>query len=46
MAVLLLYNLPVYEGPIKVTETTDFTFCTFRPNGKKGDIAQDTFHQK
>lgn len=37
---------PVYEGPIKVTETTDFTFCTFRPNGKKGDITQDTFHQK
>ena len=34
---------PVYEGPIKVTETTDFTFCTFRPNGKKGDIAKTRF---
>lgn len=42
MAVLLLYNLP-YEGPIKVTETTDFTFCTFRPNGKKGDIVKTRF---
>lgn len=34
---------PVYEGPIKVTETTDFTFCTFRPNGKKGDIVKTRF---
>lgn len=29
---------PKYEGPIKVTETTDFTFRTFRPNGKPGDV--------
>ena len=34
---------PIYEGPIKVTETTDFTFCTFRPNGKKGDIVKTRF---
>ena len=34
---------PQYEGPVKVTETTDFTFCTFRPNGKRGDIAKTRF---
>ncbi len=34
---------PKYEGPLKVTETTDFTFCTFRPNGKRGDIAKTRF---
>lgn len=32
-----------YEGPIPVTETTDFTFRTFRPNGKKGDIVKTRF---
>lgn len=29
---------PKYEGPFTITESTDFTFCTFRPNGKRGDI--------
>lgn len=32
-----------YEGPIPVKETTDFTFRTFRPNGKAGDIAHTRF---
>lgn len=32
-----------YEGPIPVKETTDFTFRTFRPNGKAGDIARTRF---
>lgn len=27
-----------YTAPIMINETTDFTFRTFRPNGKKGDI--------
>lgn len=31
-----------YEGPVKVTESTDFTFGTFRSNGKKSDV----FHTK
>lgn len=34
---------PLYEGPVKVTETTDFTFCTFRPNGKRGDLVKTRF---
>ena len=33
----------LYEGAMKVTETTDFTFCTFRANGKKGDIVKTRF---
>lgn len=32
-----------YTEPIKVTETTDFTFRTFRPNGKKGDIVKTRY---
>ena len=31
---------PQYNGPMKVMETTDFTFRSFRPNGKKGDIVK------
>lgn len=34
---------PVYERPITVTETTDFTFATFRPSGKRGDITTTRF---
>lgn len=34
---------PRYTDPIKVTETTDFTFRTFRPNGKKGDIVKTRY---
>ena len=34
---------PLYEGAIKVTETTDFTLRTFRANGKKGDIVKTRF---
>lgn len=34
---------PQYKEPVKVTETTDFTFRTFRPNGKKGDIVKTRF---
>lgn len=34
---------PKYEGPIKVTETTDFTFCTFRPSGKRGDMVNTRY---
>lgn len=33
----------VYAGPIPVTETTDFTFRTFRANGKKGDIVKTKY---
>lgn len=32
-----------YDGPVKVTETTDFTLRTFRSNGKKGDIVKTRF---
>lgn len=34
---------PQYSEPIKITETTDFTFRTFRPNGKKGDIVKTRY---
>ena len=34
---------PKYETPVKVTETTNFTFCTFRPSGKRGDIVKTRF---
>lgn len=34
---------PQYKEPIKVTETTDFTFRTFRSNGKKGDIVKTRY---
>lgn len=33
----------IYKGAMKVTETTDFTFRTFRTNGKKGDIVKTRF---
>lgn len=36
-------EFPRYTEPIKVTETTDFTFRTFRPNGKKGDIVKTRY---
>lgn len=32
-----------YTAPLKITETTDFTFRTFRPNGKKGDIVKTRY---
>lgn len=31
-------NSPLYEEPIKITETTDFTFRTFRSNGSASDV--------
>lgn len=31
---------PKYTEPIKVTETTDFSLRSFRPNGTKGDIVK------
>ena len=34
---------PRYAEPIKVTETTDFTFRTFRPFGKKGAIVKTRY---
>ncbi|MDO4180055.1 MAG: family 20 glycosylhydrolase [Bacteroidales bacterium] len=34
---------PKYEGPLTITETTDFIFSTFRPNGKKGDTVNTRF---
>lgn len=36
-------EFPRYTEPIKVTETTAFTFRTFRPNGKKGDIVKTRY---
>ena len=33
----------LYEGPIKVNETTDFTFATFRPNGTRSDVTTTRF---
>ena len=27
-----------YTGPFTISETTDFTFRTFRPDGTKGDL--------
>lgn len=33
----------LYTEPVKVTETTDFIFRTFRPNGKKGDMVKTRF---
>ena len=30
----------LYEGNLKVTETTDFTFRTFRPDGSPSDVAR------
>lgn len=33
----------VYKEPIRITETTDFTFRTFRPNGKRGDIVKTKY---
>lgn len=34
---------PKYENPIPVSQTTDFVFRTFRPNGAKGDIVKTRF---
>lgn len=34
---------PRYEEPVKITKTTDFTFRTFRSNGKKGDIVKTRY---
>ena len=33
----------LYEGPLQMTETTDFTFRTFRANGAKGDFVKTRF---
>ena len=33
----------LYEAPIPVSETTDFTFRTFRANGAKGDFVKTRF---
>ena len=32
-----------YTTPMDIAETTDFTFRTFRPNGKKGDIVKTCY---
>ena len=32
-----------YTVSLKITETTDFTFRTFRPNGTKGDIVKTRY---
>lgn len=34
---------PLYEDTLRVKKTTDFTFRTFRANGKKGDIVKTRF---
>ena len=34
---------PLYTDTIRVTETTDFTFRTFRANGKKGDMVKTRY---
>ena len=34
---------PKYEDTIRVKETTEFTFRTFRANGKKGDFVKTRF---
>lgn len=34
---------PKYDGNLKITESTDFTFRTFRANGKPGDITKTSF---
>ena len=34
---------PLYTDTIRVKETTEFTFRTFRANGKKGDIVKTRF---
>ena len=33
----------LYEGNLKVTETTDFTFRTFRPDGSPSDVARTRY---
>ena len=33
----------LYEGPIHITETTDFIFRTFRANGEKGDMVKTRY---
>lgn len=34
---------PLYTGPIKITESTDFIFRSFRPNGKAGDLFHTSY---
>lgn len=34
---------PLYTKPIKITETTGFTFRTFRPGGQKGDMVKTRY---
>lgn len=34
---------PKYDGNLKITESTDFTFRTFHANGKPGDITKASF---
>ena len=36
-------NSQLYEGPLTVTETTNFTFRTFRPNGSASDFVETKF---
>lgn len=33
----------LYEGPLTVNETTDFTFATFRPSGKRCNVTTTRF---
>lgn len=33
----------LYNGPLKVLETTNFTFRTFRPDGSPSDVAHTTY---
>lgn len=34
---------PRYKEPLKISETTDFTFRSFRSNGRKGDIVKTRY---
>lgn len=34
---------PQYEKPVKITETTNFKFCTFSADGRKGEVIQTRF---
>lgn len=33
----------LYNGPLKVSETTDFTFRTFRPDGSPSDVSRTRY---
>lgn len=34
---------PLYDGSLKVSETTDFTFRTFRPDGSPSDVVRTRY---